>query len=147
MSESTAACAVCHVEMIEPDLREAVLTDAGLVHRECFEGPVPPGSEGELDALEEAAENERRADHGEPPLDPNWPEDANVTFSGFRSAEENDPIAQMSQRIREREMRGGFDPHPPPPPGGLTPLCLECGTNPSSNGGRCMECRGKKMVS
>lgn len=62
-------CAVCKVELTTTDADHLVKTDAGPVHRECFEGPVPPGSEVDIDELELAAENERRRDHGLPELE------------------------------------------------------------------------------
>lgn len=61
-------CAVCAVELTTADADQLVNTDAGPVHRECFDGPVPPGSEVSIDDLELAAENERRRDHGEPEI-------------------------------------------------------------------------------
>ncbi|HXI95616.1 MAG TPA: hypothetical protein VNG04_05790, partial [Candidatus Acidoferrum sp.] len=34
--------AVCEVEITVADADDLVRTDAGPVHRECFDGPVPP---------------------------------------------------------------------------------------------------------
>jgi hypothetical protein len=69
-------CIECGVELTTTDAEEAVKTDAGLCHRECFQGPVPPPDiaddiladlrEDELiDADEEEA---ARRDHGDVPL-------------------------------------------------------------------------------
>jgi hypothetical protein len=77
-------CAECHVELTVADAEEAVPTDAGPVHRECFEGPVPPPpkasdfldefeplAEETLTPEEIEAENERRSEMGDPPLPEN----------------------------------------------------------------------------
>lgn len=76
--DAVLKCAVCGVVLTTADAEFLVTTDAGLVHRECFEGPTPPGSEVDLDDLELAAENERRRDHGEPEL----------TITEWKSAED-----------------------------------------------------------
>lgn len=80
---SQPKCAECGVEMSPRDMGERVRTDAGPVHRECFEGPVPVGgrradevvfdeferlAEETLTPEEEEAENERRREMGDPPL-------------------------------------------------------------------------------
>jgi hypothetical protein len=45
-------CAVCHVELTAADADDLVKTDAGPVHRECFEGPVPPGGPSAEEVIE-----------------------------------------------------------------------------------------------
>jgi hypothetical protein len=63
-------CAGCGVALTTVDADHAVATDAGPVHRECFQGPVPPGSEPDPgDALDLSDENRRRREMGDPPLD------------------------------------------------------------------------------
>lgn len=70
-ASKTLTCAVCGVELTtaDADADDAVKTDAGPVHRECFDGPVPPPAHAD-DFL--AEEEEARRDHGDPPL----PDDA-----------------------------------------------------------------------
>lgn len=46
-------CAECGVELTTTDAAYAVPTDAGPVHRECFEGPVPPGGPSAKEILAE----------------------------------------------------------------------------------------------
>jgi hypothetical protein len=60
-------CAVCGVEMKVADADQAIATDAGPVHAECFVGPVPPGSTG-AEAIAEAEEEAARRDHNDVPL-------------------------------------------------------------------------------
>lgn len=65
MSSGTLKCAECGVEMTSADADDAVRTDAGPVHRECFEGPVmPPDLPDDLLVEEEAA----RRDHNDVPV-------------------------------------------------------------------------------
>lgn len=61
-------CAVCHVELTTADADDLVRTDEGPVHRECFDGPVPPPAIAD-DVLIDADEEEAaRAAHGDVPL-------------------------------------------------------------------------------
>jgi hypothetical protein len=63
-------CIECGVALTIVDADQAVKTDAGLVHAECFAGPCPPGAEVDPgDSLDLAAENDRRSAMGDPPLD------------------------------------------------------------------------------
>jgi len=63
-------CAECGVALTTVEAEDLVATEAGPVHRECFQGPVPPGSALDADeALDLAAENDRRLQMGDPPLD------------------------------------------------------------------------------
>ena len=64
MTVGTLVCAECDVEMTTADAEMAVVTDAGPVHQECFEGPVPLGSTGR-EAIEMAEEEEARERHGD----------------------------------------------------------------------------------
>lgn len=74
-------CAECGVELLVADADDLVQTDAGPVHRECFEGPVPPPAKADdfLDEFEPLIaetwtdeeieeEEEARRDHGDVPL-------------------------------------------------------------------------------
>lgn len=64
-------CAECGVALTTVDADDLVATDAGPVHAECFQGPLPPGAELDAgEALDLAAENDRRRQMGDPPLGP-----------------------------------------------------------------------------
>lgn len=106
-------CAVCHVEMTATDAEFAVPTDDGPVHRECYDGETP------MTAAQEEAENDRRRDHGDPPLPP----------SGA--------VSLSSEEIGEQLERAGMPP---------VPECPECHAEPSINGGRGLLCRGRSML-
>lgn len=76
MATEPLKCAVCEVELTTIAADDLVPTDAGPVHRECFEGPVPPPAKAN-DLLSEsevwtpemiAEEEEARRDHGDVPL-------------------------------------------------------------------------------
>lgn len=41
-------CIECGIAILTSDADSLVKTDAGPVHRECFQGPLPPGQEPEL---------------------------------------------------------------------------------------------------
>jgi hypothetical protein len=119
-------CAECGVEMSPRDMGERVRTDAGPVHRECFEGPVPVGglradevvfdeferlAEETLTPEEEEAENDRRREMGDPPL----------------------PAAEYA-RLE------GLDNDAEPKD------CPECYAEPAVRGGRGFLCRGRSML-
>lgn len=84
MDGTAVKCAECHVEMTATDLEFAVPTEAGPVHRECFEGPLPPGmaidedTAVELARAELEAENQRREEVGDPPVDVEWKTSADL---------------------------------------------------------------------
>lgn len=47
-------CAECKVELTTADADDLVATDAGPVHRECYEGPVPEGGPSAAELLDAA---------------------------------------------------------------------------------------------
>lgn len=117
-------CAVCEVELTVADADHLVSTDAGPVHRECFEGPLPPGAEltakdlAALDRAQDEAENDRRRDHGDPPLPPRTDEEVDAIFEREAEAIVNgedddgrdhyDPEDERSAReLRDDEEYGG----------------------------------------
>lgn len=67
MTDKMLRCAVCGAEMFTLDAELAVATDAGPVHADCYEGPVPPGSTGG-EAIAEAEEEAARRENGDVPL-------------------------------------------------------------------------------
>lgn len=153
-------CAECHVELTTADADDLVPTDAGPVHRECFEGPVPPPAKAddflhEFEPLAEETltpeeieeENERRAEMGDPPIP--WsafPDAMIATEARGRVADAvifddypalcGEPISEAAYRASE-----GFDDEPRE----SGPSCPECG-DPVDEPGRCFTCRGRSML-
>lgn len=92
---ATLRCAVCEVELTTIDAEMAVSTDAGPVHRECFQGPVPPGSPSADELLEQ--EEERRRELHDVPLP-----SSGETFDTYDPAD-----ARQRQMEREQDDYGG----------------------------------------
>lgn len=81
-ASKTLTCAVCGVELTTADADDAVKTDAGPVHRECFDGPVPPPDHADdllADACFVAEEEEARREAGDPPLPDHLRDDDGAT--------------------------------------------------------------------
>lgn len=161
-------CAECGVELTVADAEDAVPTDAGPVHRECFAGPVPPPAKADdfLDEFEPLAEeamtpeeieaeNERRAEMGDPPIPWSAFPDAMIAAEARGRVADaiifddfpvlcGEPISEAAYRATE-----GFDDEPEEPgvpyhrEGG--PHCPECG-DPVARPGRCFTCRGRSML-
>jgi len=158
-------CAVCEVELTTADAGDLVRTDAGPVHRECFEGPVPPPakasdflSEDEVwtpEMIEE--EEEARRGHGDVPLPWDaYPEAMLRALGAFPCTSfsvagrrpdailwddarvlAGEPLTEAGYRATE-----GFDDERPEESG---PRCPECG-DPVDEPGRCFTCRGRSML-
>lgn len=106
-------CAVCGVGLTVADADLAVATDAGPVHRECFEGPVPPGSTGS-EAIADAEEEAARREHNDVPLPPDGPDAVFEDAAGdrwaidFKLKGELDDADGEDQAARYEAMMGKF---------------------------------------
>lgn len=175
-------CAECGIALSVVDADDAVKTDAGPVHRECFEGPVPPGSEADLDWLEE--ENERRREMGDAVIVPDpyvtGPSDQfGVSTEGVEVVTDWKSASDLPQDVDPDRQRRAYE-RALSPGGALkeaasSPLdlsgpsilvhprnrkmaekamrvdprandCPECHAEPSIDGGRGFECRGRSML-
>lgn len=125
-------CAVCGVGLTMADADHAVATDAGPVHRECFEGPVPVGSaESAIELLErmkadpvitedlphrlaeEEAEEAARREYSDVPLPPDGPDAVFEDAAGERWAIDHKLRRELddddgSQLERYEQMMGHF---------------------------------------
>lgn len=108
MSTGTLTCAVCGVGMTTADAEMAVATDAGPVHQECFEGPVPPGSTG-AEAINEAEEEAARRDYNDVPLPPDaaFPEGFITKTSDFPPVDHDRADRDMQLMERDERWHGG----------------------------------------
>lgn len=108
-------CAECKVELTPLDLGNCVSTDAGLVHRECFQGPVPAGGlsaeEIVLDHYDEIidieAEEAARREHNDVPLTPGWPDDPRIPLT-FGTADDDGGDRRVESMAREQRSHGGL---------------------------------------
>lgn len=106
------SCAVCGVELTTADGETLVTTDAGPVHAECFEGPVPPGTPSAEERLvldeysEIEAENARRRDHGDPPLGAGF---AGITIVNGQICADDRSARGLQQMVKE-DLETPLDP-------------------------------------
>lgn len=128
-------CAECGTELTTADADHAVATDAGPVHRECFEGPVPPPALPD-DYL--ADEQGTLIDVGDLPVDPDATPDLDIDWGDEEAARR----AYGDQPLDPELIRKTHGEFPVPD----QPMCPECRVEPALNGGRCFTCRGRSML-
>lgn len=133
--DGTLHCAECGVEMTTADAEMAISTDAGPVHRECFEGPVPPPAL--PDDFDFEGEEEQRRRHGDPPLPPHV---TNEQAARYRHLLGDFPKPDPPMTDEEYAKAEGFDDDSEPHD------CPECHAEASIRGGRGFLCRGRSML-